>query len=236
VDRQERWRARYAELRPGWRPSTTIYRGLIGERVDADARVLDVGCGRSELLAPELAGVGLAVGVDPDLASLRRNETLRIRLAAVGDRLPFRDAAFDLVVLTWVLEHLEHPIEVFGEVRRVLVDGGRAAFVTPNAWNYNAWMIRAVPNAWHPGFTRRLYGRPASDTFPTRYRFNNPSRVDRTLRSIGFRPEVVVVNGDPTYIALNRALFRLGVALERIYDLEPLRQARVHLIGVYRKT
>jgi SAM-dependent methyltransferase len=236
VDRQERWRARYAELRPGWRPSTTIYRELIDERVDGRSRLLDVGCGRSDLLAAELAGVALAVGADPDHASLLGNGTVDLRVVATGERLPFRDAAFDLVVLTWVLEHLERPVAVFREIDRVLASGGRVAFLTPNAWNYNAWLIRAVPNALHRAFTSRLYGRSAADTFPTRYRCNSPRRIGRVLAALGFVPERVLYNGDPSYIAMNEPLFRLGVFLESLYRVGPLRRARVHIIGVYRKT
>jgi SAM-dependent methyltransferase len=235
VDRQEAWRARYAALRPGWRPSTTIYRELIAERLGAASRVLDVGCGRSDLLAPELAGVGFAVGADPDLASLRRNAMLDRLVAATGERLPFRDGTFDLVAMTWVLEHLERPVAVFRDVHRVLAPDGHVAFVTPNAWNYNAWLIRAVPNRLHPAFTRRLYRRGATDTFPTRYRFNTPGRIERWLTTLGFVPEAVVLNGDPTYIALNEPSFRLGVLLERLYDLAPMRRGRVHVLGVFRK-
>ena len=194
-----------------------------------------MGCGRSDLLSPELAGLALAVGADPDHASLIRNETLQLRVAATGERLPFRDAAFDLVILTWVLEHLERPITVFREIDRVLVRGGRVAFLTPNAWNYNAWLIRAVPNALHHAFTSRLYGRSAADTFPTRYRCNSPRRIASVLSPLGYVPERVLFNGDPSYIALNEPLFRLGVLLESLYRLGPLRRARVHIIGVYRK-
>lgn len=234
MDQEER-RARYAELRPGWRPSPTIYRELITERLTPEARVLDVGCGRSELLTDELAHVRRAVGIDPDVASLAKNDVLSHRIAATAERLPFGPASFDLVTMAWVVEHLDRPVRVFREIHRVLDAGGRVAFVTPNAWNYNAWLIRAVPNVLHPVLTRRLYGREAGDTFPTRYRFNTPGVIDRTLRRIGFVPERVVLNGDPTYVAVTEPLFRLAVRLEHLYDLPLLRRARVHVLGVYRK-
>jgi hypothetical protein len=117
----------------------------------------------------------------------------------------------------------------------VLAEAGRVAFLTPNAWNYNAWLIRAIPNRLHSALTRRLYGRDRADTFPTRYRCNSPRRIDRTLAATGFVPEQVLTNGDPTYVAVNEPTFRLGVLLERVTDVRPLRAARVHLIAVYRK-
>lgn len=235
MDRQERWRQRYAEIRPGWRPSTDIYATLIAERVDGRTRVLDIGCGHAELLRGPLGPAARVVGIDLDHGALLRNTTIRQPVAATAERLPFDDASFDLVVLAWVLEHLEHPLRVFREIRRVLDAGGRVVFVTPNAWNYNAWLIRLVPNALHPYFTRRVYGRAAVDTFPTRYRFNSPGRIDSGLARLGFVRERVVCNGDPTYVGLNAPLFRIASWFERLYDLPALRRARVHIVAAYRK-
>jgi hypothetical protein len=54
------------------------------------------------------------------------------------------------------------------------------------------------------------------------------------LPGLGYERERIVLNGDPTYIALNELFFRVGVLLERVYDLRPLRRAKVHIVGVYR--
>jgi len=235
VDRQERWRARYAHLRPGWVPSTDIYAGLIDDRVDPESRVLDIGCGHSDLVRDQLVRAALVVGIDLDHAALVHNVTIDRAVVATAERLPFRDGSFDLVLLAWVLEHLVRPIRVFREIRRVLDRGGRVVFITPNAWNYNAWLIRAIPNALHPFFTRRLYGRDAADTFPTAYRCNSPGRIGRLLGGLGFERERLIGNGDPTYIGLTAPLFRLATLIEHVYDLPGLRRARVHLVGAYRK-
>ena len=115
------------------------------------------------------------VGVKPDMDALRANRVLSHRVRAAGESLPFGDASFDLVASAWVLEHLDNPGLVFSEIARVLRPRGRFVFLTPNAWNYNAWMIRAVPNRLHQTFTRRLYGRGEGDTYPVRYRANSAS-------------------------------------------------------------
>jgi SAM-dependent methyltransferase len=236
MDRQEYWRQRYTEIRPEWIPTTTIYASLVDELVDHDTRVLDIGCGHSDLVGSSLTRCRRAVGIDADERALTGNEVLRYRVGAVAERLPFRAGSFDLVLMAWVLEHLAHPVSVFREIRRVLGPGGRIVFVTPNAWNYNAWLIRLVPNAFHAFFTSRLYGRLAEDTYPTRYRLNSVRRLRMTLPGLGFERERIVLNGDPTYIALNELFFRVGVLFERIYDLPPLRRARVHIVGAYRTT
>jgi hypothetical protein len=107
-------------------------------------------------------------------------------------------------------------------------------FLTPNAWNYNVWMIRLVPDRLHHFFTRRLYGRGEGDTFPTRYRMNSPRAVRKVLDSVGFNEVQLIQNGDPSYISFNDVLFRLACVVEVALD-RWFAAGKVHLIGVYRK-
>jgi SAM-dependent methyltransferase len=134
-----------------------------------------------------------------------------------------------------VLEHLAEPAQVLAEVRRVLVPGGRFVFLTPNAWNYNVWLIRLVPHRMRDWLARRLYGRQEGDTYPVRYRLNSVPRLERAMRRVGFHRSELVLNGDPTYVGLNRVLFEAACGLERLLDFGPLAGARVHLIGVYER-
>jgi SAM-dependent methyltransferase len=50
---------------------------------------------------------------------------------ADGCRLPFRDESFDAVVNLQVLEHVMEPLEMVGEMARVLRSGGRAVLLVP---------------------------------------------------------------------------------------------------------
>jgi SAM-dependent methyltransferase len=234
VDRQERWRERYAATRRDWTPATTIYARLIEERLAERTRILDIGCGHDVLLRDTLARTTGVFGIDVDESAVQMNTTVRHKAVATAESLPFESGAFDLVVMAWVVEHLERPAVVFREIRRVLAPGGRVLFVTPNAWNYNAWMIRFVPNAFHAFFTKKLYGRDPSDTYPTRYRLNSVRRIESVLSSLGFTRERIVMNGDPTYVAFNAPLFAIASRAERLFDLRWLRLARVHIIAVYR--
>jgi SAM-dependent methyltransferase len=235
ISRQEAFRREYARLRPGWRDCLNLYRALVASNLPASARVLDLGCGNAGWLQDELAPARLAAGADPDLDSLRRSTSHRDRLACLAEHLPLTERSLDLVVSAFVFEHLERPAEVAAELARVLRPGGRLVFLTPNSWNYNAWLIRLVPNRLHDHFTTRLYGRMEHDTYPVRYRLNSPRRVDRVLVAAGFRACQLVLNGDPTYISFNRPLFNLARGLERLMDLGPLQRTRAHMIGVYER-
>ncbi len=196
--------------------------------------VLDLGCGRKTVLGP-VARTAVTVGVDPDLETLARNDVLSHRVLGSGDRLPFKDATFSLVLSTFVVEHLDRPSLVVSEVRRVLRPGGTFVFLTPNAWNYTSWIIRAVPQRWHPKLARSMWGRDRADTFPTRYRMNTPSRVRAIMREAGLREERLILNGDPTYVVFNDASFKLACLVERALELPRLAWARVHILGVFRK-
>jgi SAM-dependent methyltransferase len=84
-------------------------------------RCLDVGCGLGGMLAFRRNTVG--VDVNPHTVADCRRRGLDARVME-PDRLPLRDAEFDSVLLDNVLEHLEQPAPLLGEIRRVLRPGG----------------------------------------------------------------------------------------------------------------
>ena len=96
------------------------------------ARVVDLGCGGGRL-ALSLARLGArAVGVDRSPASIRaarreahrRSSSVRFVCADLLSA-PLRSGAFDLVVMTDVVEHLENPRRALEEAGRLLRPGGR---------------------------------------------------------------------------------------------------------------
>ncbi len=233
--RQQHFRRLYKQRHPDWQSSPALYRALVAERVTPETRLLDIGCGSTAFMKEVYGRTPHTYGIDPDARALEQNNVLSHLAVGVAEALPFPDATLDLVTMAWVIEHLKDPQKAFREILRVLRPGGSVVFLTPNAWNYNVWLTRIIPNALHQVFTLRLYGRGVESTFPTYYRLNTPWRVDRTLRKLGFERERLLLNGDPTYLAFNRPLFFACSAGERLLGLRFLRWARVHLIGVYRK-
>lgn len=160
-------------------------------------RWLDVGCGRRLVparferrvaLESRREGAALAVGVDRDLVALAEHRSGLDLVRASGDRLPFADASFDLVSSNMVFEHLERPLAVLGEIRRVLRSGGWLLLHTPNAFDLVTLGARALPNRWHPRIVAWLERRPAADVYPTYFRFNRRGTIESGLRAAGFGP------------------------------------------------
>jgi len=98
--------------------------------------VLEVGVGSGLNLAlygPAVARV-VALDTSPELlrlASHRRVDAhIRVTLLrASAEQLPFGDAAFDTIVMTWTLCSIANPVAALIEMRRVLKHGGRLLFV-----------------------------------------------------------------------------------------------------------
>jgi SAM-dependent methyltransferase len=101
------------------------------------SRWLDLGCAYGYLVAEAASGGFAAVGVDVSAYALAR---AHIDAPAAGgrvlrglaDRLPFADAAFDVVSVFDVLEHLHDPEPALAEVARVLKPGGVLIGATPD--------------------------------------------------------------------------------------------------------
>lgn len=235
MSRQERFRDAYAQMQPTWRRGLDLYRDQIDRLVGPDTRLLDVGCGHGTLLQAVYAKTPHTYGLEPDASALAKNILIPHKVVSLVEQMPFEDGFFDVVVLEWVLEHLDNPLAAFREIHRVLKPGGHVVFITPNAWNYNTWLIRAIPNAFHPFFTKHLYGRHEGDTYPVRYRINTAKTMNRILSAIGFTRSSLIFNGDPTYISFGPGTFWIACQIERILDWKPLQWMRVHLIGTYRK-
>ena len=135
-------------------------------------KVLDFGCGSGEVVgALRAAGVD-AYGAETfygggDYAGVFESSLFRDgHLCAIGDggRVPFDDAAFDLVLSNQVLEHVEDLEQVTAEIHRLLRPGGIA---------YHHFPSREVVREGHLGIP--LLALPA---------FAGPAQ--RAFRRLGF--------------------------------------------------
>jgi SAM-dependent methyltransferase len=216
---QNRYRAQYRAMRPGWQSSGDQLEALVRSYLTPASSVLDLGCGRGGVVELFWHDVKLAAGLDPDSPSLTEHRSPGMPiLRGVGEHLPFAGESFDLVVCLWVLEHLREPLTVLSEVRRVLRPGGHFVFLTPNLRNPLLLLNRvgkALPSLQRR-LVPRLYGRHEADTFPVQYRANTVSSLRRLATAAGLDVAQLRVVPDPTYLALNGFMFRMSVLTERL--------------------
>jgi ubiquinone/menaquinone biosynthesis C-methylase UbiE len=114
--------------------------GLNTERqwllAQASGRTLEIGAGTGLNLAhyPEAVTQLILAEPDPHMALRLRRRIAAIRpdaelLDATAANLPFADASFDTVVVTFVLCSVPDPDAALAEIARVLRPGGRLLFV-----------------------------------------------------------------------------------------------------------
>lgn len=100
--------------------------------VDAQERVLDVGCGPGALTAVlvDRLGAGSVVAVDPSepfvAAAIERFPGIAVHHGS-AEALPFDDAVFDATLAQLVVHHMADPVAGIGEMARVTIEGGVVA-------------------------------------------------------------------------------------------------------------
>jgi SAM-dependent methyltransferase len=109
-----------------------LRRSLAGAR----GRVLDVGAGRGSFVAAAL-GLGLdAIGLEVDAGAPAVWSRAEIAgVLGVGSALPFTGGSFDAVRIKEVIEHVEEPLTLVREARRVLRAGGLLIAHTPTPYS-----------------------------------------------------------------------------------------------------
>lgn len=136
---------------------TRLWRKAVAQAIDArpGERVLDLAAGTGTSSMPFLQAGASVVACDFSLGMLevgrQRNPGLDF---AAGDatRLPFRDAAFDAVTISFGLRNVEDTTAALRELRRVTKPGGRLLVCefshptfAPLRTVYLEYLMRALP-------------------------------------------------------------------------------------------
>jgi ubiquinone biosynthesis O-methyltransferase len=147
--------------------------------------VLDLGCGGGFMAAALAQRGAIVTGVDPSegaINSARRHadeEKLDIvyRVGS-GERLPFAEDSYDIVVCVDVLEHVEDLDRVLLEVRRVLRPSGMLLFDTINRTRLASFIMVTIAEN-----VMGLLPRGAHDPA----RFIRPKDLVRKLDAVGLK-------------------------------------------------
>lgn len=136
-------------------------------------RLLEVGCGSGRFLN-RMRDAGWTVqGIDFDpgaAAHVERKYGIHVSVGSLAD-MHFPDAAYDVVAMSQVIEHVHDPLALLKQCHRVLRPGGRLVITTPNALS----------------LAHRLYGRCWRGLEPPRHlHVFTPTALERSARAGGF--------------------------------------------------
>ncbi|HLD39435.1 MAG TPA: class I SAM-dependent methyltransferase [archaeon] len=136
--------------------------------------VLDVGCGDDFYLLSSLRRkIKNGTGVDIAVKNTKIGN-ITIKKIRIGQRLPFRDASFNVVTMIAFVEHLDNPEKVLVDCRRVLRKDGIVIITTP--------MARAKP------FWELLVklGRTEEKTIEDHKQYFSQEKIEKLFKKTGF--------------------------------------------------
>lgn len=123
-------------------------------------KMLDLGSGRGKFLVEVTKRGGDIQGFEknPEYIEMSHERAraagVNIRVeSGVGEQLPFATGEFEFINMAEVLEHVEDPSAVIGEVFRVLSPGGVLYLSAPSRFglkdpHFHLYGINWVPRAW----------------------------------------------------------------------------------------
>ncbi|MCG8468089.1 MAG: class I SAM-dependent methyltransferase, partial [Gemmatimonadetes bacterium] len=142
-------------------PKADVILYLLRGRWSPTSRVADVGTGTGIMKAAleEKSGAPI-VGFEIDLPFVEDRDRV---VGADATRLPIPDETFDLVILNHIYEHVEDPLALFRETRRVLRRTGTAYVSAGSRWavlepHYRLPFLSWLPRGLADGYLR-LSGR-----------------------------------------------------------------------------
>ena len=111
---QDEYRQLYKRINRGWNDSILIYKEIERKNIDEDTVVLEAGCGFSSLFKDEYRKAKKVIGVDINRGFLDRNEFVDEKVVSNLESIPqVQSSSIDLIISSWVFEHLEDPEKVF---------------------------------------------------------------------------------------------------------------------------
>jgi SAM-dependent methyltransferase len=148
---------------------------------------LDAGCGRVSQLRPFRARIGRLVGADihePAAPLPHLDEFVAVDLCGPADA--FESGAFDLVLSSFTLEHVEHPSVALANLRRWLKPGGTLVATTVNRRHPFVAVYLGIPGPLRHRI-QPVVKSTAADAHPLVGACNEPSTIADSLAAAGFR-------------------------------------------------
>lgn len=148
--------------------------------LEPGARLLDVGCGVGTFLSVARRRGFEVTGVDIAAPPVRvaRDQGFDARVGSLADQC-FPEASFDVVSLWDVIEHVEDPVALLREIRRVLKPGGTLLLETPDE---GTPLRLAARVAWHAARSRLV----ARCYYPAHRVYFTRTGLARALARAGF--------------------------------------------------
>ena len=230
-------------LAPGLRYSQYHYLDVLRREIPPRCKWLDIGCGHnlfgSWMMNEERELTTRAqefVGIDLDQAGIAKHQTLHFRVIGNLEKLPFPNDRFDVVTANMVIEHIERPDVVFGEIFRVLRNSGTFIFHTPNRDSLQNAVLRKLPQALKNKLALILEGRNEEDVFPAYYRLNTVEEIERLSARHSFAVQAIDLFNSSAQTAALGPLSIPELLFLRMLQRPTMAHRRTNLVAILSKS
>ncbi len=191
------WKTDLQRKQAAWQVTgkAEFFYDLVMEEIHSRAKplgtILDIGCGggfhhRSDLQDHIGSHCLHFLGVEPD-PEAKINPRFELVHRGVFKDTPIADRSVDIAYAVMVLEHVENPQEFFAELGRVMAPGGIFFGFTVDArhWFSRASTVLKLTRLKY-AYLQALQGQRGLERyedFPTAYRCNTPSDLQRAMGS-----------------------------------------------------
>jgi SAM-dependent methyltransferase len=156
---------------PTYKPRWEIFDQNI-ERLQSESfACLDLGCGSNQVLENHLHfRKKIELDILTPLPNKKRDNPF---IQSDLYKLPFKQDSFDLILLRFVVEHMENPAKAFSEIARILKNGGQILILTTNIISPFIFISKLFPYRIRKLIMLMLYKVKDDDVFPTFHKLNN---------------------------------------------------------------
>jgi SAM-dependent methyltransferase len=149
----------------------TIFNETLSELQNSSHICLDIGCGEMSELSEDL-DFKLKIGTDI-LFTQSTNLFSFPFLQSDIYSLPFKNHSIDIILLRFVVEHIELPKNALDEIFRVLKLTGKVLILTTNILSPIIFMPKVIPYKYRKKILLKIFRAGDEDIFPTYHRLNS---------------------------------------------------------------
>ena len=211
-------------------PTVGMFREIVLNEIREDSVVLNVGCG---FIPFGIRGKCKQVlGVDLDERAKMNPDLDVVFIEDIG-KFQYSEQV-DIIILQWVVEHLENPNEVFANLYRILKPNGKVFILTSNSTHYISEIGKRTPYQFNKWFYKFIHAE--EDTYPVYYRSNTPQKLHLAMLNAGLYLErFECIEPDPNYLEFSLPSYVIGVGMEKLLSTHMMWKYRRDMIGVFVK-
>ena len=195
-------------------------------------------CIQSKNIFPE----SIVIGIEPEIQALKVAENMKYDfklnklyfINSIGEKLPFRDNQFDLIICHTVIEHVINVDSVIKEMSRVLKPKGVVHLEAPNYnWPYEPHLgVWCIPMLGKKSvkFLSKIQKKAPNTDFINHLQFVNPQQLEKIFKKLPLQWENLTLNKITAIVEGNNSSVKKYIRLsELLFLLNKLKLKNIFL-------